>query len=180
MPGAVYNGETIEQSGEPWYAPYVDYAKKNGIISSDYTAQELDRPAKRFEVTEMIRKALSDGYFEAVNSVSSIPDVPDDASYCAGTLLLYNAGIVMGSDSIGTFNPDADITRAEASATSTAWPCRKRDLKRRLKRFRIPMRIFWHRQLPCPVPNKVYPPVGCLTTAAAFENNAYGRIRRVE
>lgn len=25
---AVYNGETIEQSGEPWYAPYVELCKE--------------------------------------------------------------------------------------------------------------------------------------------------------
>ncbi len=131
---AVYNRETIEPSGEPWYAPYVDYAKKNGIISSDYTAQELDRPAKRFEVTEMIRKALSDGYFEAVNSVSSIPDVSDDAPYRAGTLLLYKAGIVMGSDSIGTFNPDADITRAEASAIINRVAMPEKRLKKTLEK----------------------------------------------
>lgn len=131
---AVYNGETIEQSGEPWYAPYVDYAKKNGIISSDYTAQELDRPAKRYEVTEMFRKAMSDGYFESINEVSSIPDVPEDALYFAGTLLLYKAGIVMGSDSIGTFNPDADITRAEASAIINRVAVPEKRLKKTLEK----------------------------------------------
>ena len=131
---AVYNGETIEQSGEPWYAPYVDYAKKNGIISSDYSAQELDRPAKRFEVTEMFRKAMSDGYFESINEVSSIPDVPEDALYFAGTLLLYKAGIVMGSDSIGTFNPDADITRAEASAIINRVAMPEKRLKKTLEK----------------------------------------------
>ena len=29
---AVYNRETIEPSGEPWYAPYVDYAKKTALF----------------------------------------------------------------------------------------------------------------------------------------------------
>jgi len=30
--------------------------------------------------------------------------------------MLYKAGVVAGSDSIGTFNPGANITRAEAAA----------------------------------------------------------------
>lgn len=102
-------------SGE-WYAKYVSYAKTAGIIADEFTAADFDRPATRSEVAELFRKSMTADWFAAVNAVSDIPDVSENASYCDGLLLLYNAGIVMGSDAAGTFNPDAAITRAEAAA----------------------------------------------------------------
>ena len=113
---ALYLNEAIPDASGEWYAKYVSYAKTAGIIADEFTAADFDRPATRSEVAELFRKAMPADWFAAVNSVSTIPDVPENASYRDGLLLLYNAGIVMGSDSFGTFNPDANIIRAEAAA----------------------------------------------------------------
>ena len=113
---ALYLNETIPDASGEWYAKYFSYAKTAGIIADEFTAADFDRPATRSEVAELFRKAMSADWFTAVNTVSAIPDVPEDASFRDGLLLLYNAGIVMGSDSFGTFNPDANIIRAEAAA----------------------------------------------------------------
>lgn len=113
---ALYLNETIPDASGEWYAKYVSYAKTAGMIADEFTAADFDRPATRSEVAELFRKAMSADWFTAVNTVSTIPDVPEDASFRDGLLLLYNAGIVMGSDSFGTFNPDANIIRAEAAA----------------------------------------------------------------
>ncbi len=113
---ALYRDETMPDVSGEWYAKYVSYAKTAGIIADEFTAADFDRPATRSEVAELFRKSMTADWFAAVNAVSDIPDVSENASYRDGLLLLYNAGIVMGSDAAGTFNPDAAITRAEAAA----------------------------------------------------------------
>ena len=113
---AVYNGKTIgESKGANWYDVYVDYAKKNGIITEnqfdDYT-----RDIKRYEMAELFHDAMGKSYYNAVNDVDYIPDVPVGAMYTDKLLTLYNAGVVMGNDEYGCFNPQADIKRSECAA----------------------------------------------------------------
>ena len=113
---AIYNGETIntETDGE-WYTPYFDYAVKNGIMEED-TFDNPDRPAKRHELASLFRKALPDSYYNEINNVERIIDVSENAPYEEDLLTLYRAGVVMGSDSYGSFKPESNITRAEAAA----------------------------------------------------------------
>ena len=113
---ALYLNEAIPDASGEWYAKYVSYAKTAGITADEFAAADFDRPATRSEVAELFRKSMTADWFSAVNAVSDIPDVPENAACRDGLLLLYNAGIVMGSDAVGTFNPDAAITRAEAAA----------------------------------------------------------------
>ncbi len=113
---AAYTGKTIADTASAnWYDKYVSYAVSEGIVEKDYF-DSYDRAAKRYEVAKLFANAMPDGYFTAVNQVKDIHDVPDSREYKDELLTLYNAGVVMGSDIYGTFNPEYSITRAEAAA----------------------------------------------------------------
>lgn len=112
---AEYNNKTIPEATGEWYEAYVKYAKENGIISENQF-DSYTRELKRFEMAEIFHDAMPDGYFNAINDVDYIPDVPVGSMYEDKLLTLYNAGIVMGSDDYGTFNPDSSIVRSECAA----------------------------------------------------------------
>jgi len=48
--------------------------------------------------------------------VNSLPDVNNATPYAQSIIMLYEAGVIGGSDTAGTFNPGNYITRAEAAA----------------------------------------------------------------
>ena len=113
---AEYNGKTIaEKSGGKWYDAYVDYAKKNSIITENQF-NNYNREIKRFEMAEIFHDAMGEKYYNAINDVVFIPDVPLGAFYWDKLITLYNAGVVMGNDEYGSFNPDASIKRSECAA----------------------------------------------------------------
>lgn len=103
-----------------WYQVYVDYAIERGVITSnqftDYT-----KMATRADFAQIFANALPTEALEIVNWVENdcIPDVKTSASYGSAVYLLYRAGILTGSDDLGTFNPSNSITRAEVSAIVT-------------------------------------------------------------
>lgn len=110
-----YDNGTEFVQGSPWYQVYVNYAIDNGIISmsqfSNYNAN-----ATRAEFATVLASALPNEAFKAINDIKSIPDVSDYASYRNAVYKLYNAGILTGNDSYGTFTPNNDIKRSEVSA----------------------------------------------------------------
>ena len=110
---AINAGETIPAAEGEWYAMYVNYASSKGFLG---TYDTVDRPAKRWEVAELFCKAMPQGYYTAVNSVDFINDVSAKKPYHDDLLTLYRAGVVMGSDAYGNFNPENNITRAESAA----------------------------------------------------------------
>jgi uncharacterized protein YjdB len=112
----IYNGGTGEfTQGSPWYQVYVDYAIGNGIIGTG-TFSDYNKAATRAEMAFIFSSALPSAEFAAQNTVNSLPDVNNSTPYYSTIIMLYKAGIVAGSDNIGTFNPGSNITRAEASA----------------------------------------------------------------
>ena len=114
----IYNagdGEFVQYS--PWYQVYVDYAIANGIVKSgDFTDKDYNRPATRAEMAYIFSRSLPETEFATLNTVNSLPDVNNTTPYYSAILMLYKAGVLAGNDSIGTFNPGSNITRAEASA----------------------------------------------------------------
>lgn len=103
-----------------WYQKYVDYAVNNGIITtgqySDYEAQ-----ATRAQFAAILGASLPEEALPATNNVErgDIPDVPVTADYAPAVYRLYNAGVLTGGDSYGTFTPDNTITRAESATLVT-------------------------------------------------------------
>ena len=112
----IYNGGDGQfTQGSPWYQVYVDYAISNGIIGTG-TLSDYNKAATRAEMAYIFSRSLPQGEFAEKNTVNSLPDVTGSTPYRDSIFMLYKAGVMAGSDSIGTFNPGSNITRAEASA----------------------------------------------------------------
>ena len=132
---ASYNGKgEITGSGKNWYDVYVDYAKKNGLITENQF-DDYNRNITRAEMATLFANAVPEKEFAAKNDVKLIPDVNVSASYAEDILMLYKAGVVMGSDNYGTFNPDADIKRSEAAAIINRVAIPENRLSKTLKEY---------------------------------------------
>jgi len=103
--------------GTPWYDVYVEYAVKNGIIKKD-DFNDYTRNATRGEMAYIFASAIPKPYVR-INNVGSIPDVDENTKYHESIFILYRAGIITGNDAIGTFEPEKNITRAQAAAIIT-------------------------------------------------------------
>ncbi|MCL2045003.1 MAG: InlB B-repeat-containing protein [Oscillospiraceae bacterium] len=101
--------------GIPWFQVYIDYAISNGIIyASDFTT--FNQLATRREMAYIFANALPKSEFTKQNTVNSLPDVSVSTTHSSSIFMLYEAGVIGGSDTAGTFNPGNNITRAEAAA----------------------------------------------------------------
>ena len=113
-----YGGTGTFEQGSAWYQVYVDYAVANDIIVPGEYA-EYTKPATRTQFAKIIAASVPESALNSINNVTSIPDVPKSAEYAKAVYLLYNAGILTGSDKYGTFNPESNISRSEVSAIVT-------------------------------------------------------------
>lgn len=105
--------ENFEQ-GTPWYQCYVDYAYENGIIATDNIGPNSE--LLRREFAGIFADALPPEALPQINRVDNgtIPDV-NDPIYGEEIYELYRAGIVVGSDKQGNYNPDSTIKRSEVA-----------------------------------------------------------------
>lgn len=101
-----------------WYQVYLDYAYKNGIITTAMYNGSVTQKATRAQCAEIFAKTLPDAALYPIRSVpdGSIPDVPMSSSYAASVYKLYRAGVLDGSGSDGSFKPTEYITRAEVAS----------------------------------------------------------------
>ena len=115
----IYNGSEAEftdntENGGEWYDSYVDYAEENDIVSMDEILEMGDN-ASRSLVISLIARCLPKEAFAPINSFTEIPDVDPNDPNAAAIYMLYNAGILVGTDALGTFAGDRPITRAEVA-----------------------------------------------------------------
>jgi hypothetical protein len=105
-------------NGEPWYQSYVDYAKANGIISSDYS---WNSPATRAGYMEIFANALPSEAFNVINNIAdgAVPDVAMTLPQAAAIYKLYRAGIVQGVDDAHNCDPNSNIKRSEVATILT-------------------------------------------------------------
>jgi len=104
------------QSASPWYAPYVRYARENGLLEGELAeTEDFDRPAARWEVASLFAASRPVGELPDINVVEAVPDVAADAPYGGAVYLLYRAGVLTGDDD-GSFRPLQPIVREEAAA----------------------------------------------------------------
>ena len=101
-------------SGDPWYAPYISYAKEQGIITGD---PDIFAPATRAQFADILSRAMPAGDLEPINEigVDAIPDVKAGSEYADSIYMLYRAGILTGSNARHAFYPKSSISRAEAA-----------------------------------------------------------------
>lgn len=111
------DGKIPAAAGE-WYQGAIDYCTDNGIITKNQFS-DFTKNATRAEMVGIMRAALPDSSWNAINSVNALPDVNKVTPYSEDIFLMYNAGVITGSDMYGLFQPYAYITRAEVATIVT-------------------------------------------------------------
>ena len=113
-------GSVSLKSGFPWYKPYVDYCKENGIIAEDKN-YPIDRPITRGDFVVIFANALPEEAYTQINDIEygEIPDVEEGREYYEPAYKLYRAGILTGSGEAHKLFPDNPIIRAEVAAIVT-------------------------------------------------------------
>ncbi|MBR2742878.1 MAG: S-layer homology domain-containing protein [Clostridia bacterium] len=124
-------GKITLSNGNPWYQPYVDYAKQCGLIIEDLN---WNAPATRAGYMAIFAYALNLDKAE-INEVpeGAIPDVPITHPHAYEIYMMYRAGIVQGVDADFNCSPDSNIKRSEVAAILT----RMLDPEKR-KSFNVP------------------------------------------
>ena len=114
-------GSVTLVNGSPWYQSYVDYCGDYGIIGYHEYDGKYNNYATRAEYAVIFANALPPSEFAAINNIlnGDIPDVTLMDSYGEAVYKLYNAGILQGNDSAGTFAPNTNIKRSEVAAILT-------------------------------------------------------------
>ena len=107
---------TLQNGGTHWYDNYVNYAVANGLIEAAYqskSAEAMNAAVTRAEFVHILSKLLNAG---TINTVNNIPDVKSSDAYADEIFAFYRAGILTGSDRLGTFHPESSLKRSEAAA----------------------------------------------------------------
>ena len=107
---------TLQNGGAHWYDNYVNYAVANSLIEAAYqskSAEDMNRAVTRAEFVHILSKLLNAG---TINTVNNIPDVKSGDAYADEIFAFYRAGILTGSDRLGTFHPESSLKRSEAAA----------------------------------------------------------------
>ena len=107
---------TLQNGGAHWYDNYVNYAVANSLIEAAYqskSAEDMNKAVTRAEFVHILSKLLNAG---TINTVNSIPDVKSGDAYADEIFAFYRAGILTGSDRLGTFHPESSLKRSEAAA----------------------------------------------------------------
>lgn len=109
------NTDFADVNAEEWYAEYVAYAVKNGIVSGiDDKHFGIGKKITRQDMAKMIYAVLKDKLGQA-ESDGDFGDAEDIADYAKEAVAaLRGAGIVNGDDD-GNFNPKDGAIRAEAA-----------------------------------------------------------------
>ncbi len=108
------DGEKFAET-DPWYKAYVTYAADKGIIKNKY--DDYNASATRADFARILAAALPSKALEKINDIKSgaIPDIAYGENYENAVYKLYRAGILTGSDEIGTFAPTSYISRGEVA-----------------------------------------------------------------
>ena len=107
---------TLQNGGIHWYDNYVNYAVANSLIEAAYqskSAEDMNKAVTRAEFVHILAKLLNAG---TINTVNNIPDVKSGDAYADEIFAFYRAGILTGSDRLGTFHPESSLKRSEAAA----------------------------------------------------------------
>lgn len=119
--------ETYRVEGQAAYEPHLLYLQSEGVL-----AQELDgayfSAASRAQVAHVLAGTLPPETLPPINDAQVtqgyasrryIADVTEYTPYYQDILTLYRTGLSMGSDTAGSYLPDAAITRGAMAAMLT-------------------------------------------------------------
>lgn len=108
-----------------WYGDSVRYLSALPGASSVVYPGDYDTPGIRLQFLALLILAVPDDQLTPINQIESFPDADDHCLHMANAIPLlsvqdvlrfYNAGILAGTDSQGTFSSGNKLTRAEAAA----------------------------------------------------------------
>ncbi len=114
---SIYNtGKADFNEGSPWYKSYEAYALKKGMLDEPF--KDYATYITREQFAQLIAGALPEEALNAINDVpnGAVPDVLLSDSFGPSVYELYEAGVLAGSDRLGTFRPYGLLSRAEAAA----------------------------------------------------------------
>ena len=109
--------DLVSSDLDHWAAPYVKVAQNYGAVDEDITVEKLDQPISRIEVIRILGICDMDMRRHEQKSVEDLSFTDISDVDIAGQILLSHAvasGIINGYTD-GTFKPDNQLTRAEAS-----------------------------------------------------------------
>lgn len=116
----LYGKELAAMSaGTNWYSNEYNLLLKHGILQkSDFENGKLNVPMTRQEMAYVLTK-VADVQNKAPASLVASSKIPDynsiNSYYRDGVVKAYSMGLITGTDSKGTFNPNGTLTRAQAS-----------------------------------------------------------------
>lgn len=96
----IYHGNSVDlKNGDPWYQPYADYAKSNGILDPG-RSYNYGSNITRADFALLISNALPDSALPVINDVRSgdIPGVSSGSPMDDARNALVNAGVVKSGD----------------------------------------------------------------------------------
>ena len=109
-------GETVPQRPGAWYLGAYAYCVDEGLFTTmEVPSGILEQPATRFQMVELLDRAVPDSEKTAIHGDAAAPDVGPDSPYQEVVNRWYQAGITQGDQS-GNFNGENSITRAETAA----------------------------------------------------------------
>ena len=109
------------------YAPYLWYLQAEGVLDKALDDQ-LSQTATRAQMAHVLANLLPESALPLINdslvtqayaSRRRIPDVTEYTPYYQDILKLYRCGVSVGSDTVGSFQPNSPITRGAAAAMLT-------------------------------------------------------------
>lgn len=104
---------------DPWFAVYLVYADEYHIFSFEEVpdAQQLALPVSKEVFVHLLTSSLPKSAYKDINHIDfgTLPGVSVYPYYADEIYSFFNAGILTGSDSIGEFNSEENISRAEAA-----------------------------------------------------------------
>lgn len=114
--------DAVKQKGAPvpWWQDTAYTIAQRDLEDIFDPADFSSAPASRGFFAKLIHAAC-EGHLDRTNTVTAIPDLPREMDhtmaddYREAVYALYEAGILTGVDSEGTFAADATLTRAEAA-----------------------------------------------------------------
>lgn len=107
-------------SGTLWYSSAVTYCEAVGIISyGEYEKGDFNRPITRAEMARIFGRTTAVRSMENINDLdrvrSSVPDVKEGDYAAESIYSLFAKGVFTGKDSLCSFHPTENLTRAEAA-----------------------------------------------------------------
>lgn len=108
----------IGNDGANWYDSAIGYIAGIAVLNGTTLGTDVlniilapTAQATRLDFLKILALMVDKAFLTPINSITSLPDTSD-----SDVLAFYNAGILTGTDTSGTFQPTKTLTRAEAAA----------------------------------------------------------------